>query len=95
MPPTIYIGFIMVPPSVEMKLRQRRGLTGRDVRETFEWPAVPVATRWHWHDEHGRRVIAIGDSSHGLLKAILQPVDVRGGTWRLRTCVIAGRADRV
>ena len=90
----LYLGFIEVPPSVEVKLRERRGITGRDVRDAFEWPAVPRRVVWHDDPKHGRRVIALADSPHGVLKAILQPVDVRDGHWRLRTCVVAGRADR-
>jgi hypothetical protein len=90
----VYIGFIEVPPTIERKLRERRGLTGREVRDAFEWPSRPAKAYWHYNPDHGRRVIAIASSTKGTLKAILQPVDPVQGTWRLRTCVIAGRGDR-
>lgn len=94
MPLPIYIGYVEVPDSIEGKLRTRRGITGAEVRAAVEWPARPLKAYWHWHPDHGRRVIAIAASERGVLKVILQPVDQAAGTWRLRTCVIAGRPDR-
>src|SRR4051794_3281972 len=88
----VYVGQIIVPPSVEMKLRMRRGLTGAEVRATFEYPARPLRAVWHDDPQHGRRLIMTGIRGPDLLKAILTPVDASDGTWVLRTCLKSGRA---
>lgn len=82
----------MVPDSVEVKLRNRRGLTGDQIRAACEWPARPLRAAWHDHPEHGRRLIVhVEDEQRRLLKVVLQPIDVVDGTWRLRTAVVAVR----
>ncbi len=89
--PSIYIGLVLVDPSVEWKLRMRRnGLTGDEVRAAVQWPAVSLDARWQDHAEHGRRLLLLAESDRGLLKVILQPVDITDGTWRLRTAMLAG-----
>ena len=88
----VWIGYIDVPPSVETKIRTRRGVTGEQVRAAFEWPAVPLRAVWHDHPEHGRRlIVVIRDEQGRLLKAVLQPVDIPDGTWRLRTVLVGGQ----
>jgi hypothetical protein len=88
----VWIGHIMVPHSVELKIRSRRGLTGAQVRAACEWPAEPIQAAWHDHPEYGRRLIVyVYDEQHRLLKVVLQPIDPADGSWRLRTAVVATR----
>lgn len=85
---SVYIGLIIVDPSIETKLRtQRNGLTGAEVRAAFQWPAIVDAV-WHDHPEHGKRLIAKARTERGLLQAILLPVDETDGTWVLKTCLV-------
>lgn len=85
----VWIGYIEVPPSVETKIRTRRGVTGKQVRAACEWPAVPLRAGWHEHPEHGRRLLVVTRDEQGrMLRVILQPVDVADGTWRLRTVLV-------
>jgi hypothetical protein len=85
----VWIGYIDVPPSVETKIRTRRGVTGDQVRQACQWPAAPLRAAWHDHPEHGRRLIVFARDEQGrLLKVVLQPVDIADGTWRLRTAIV-------
>ena len=85
----VWIGYIEVPPSVEMKIRNRRGVTGDQVRAACQWPAVPLRAAWDDHPDYGRRLIVFARDEQGrLLKVVLQPVDIPDGTWRLRTVVV-------
>jgi hypothetical protein len=87
-----WITHVVVSEAVETKIRSRRGLTGAQVRAACEWPAAPVKAAWDDHREYGRRLIVLAvDEQNRLLKVVLQPVDPEGGTWRLRTAVIATR----
>jgi hypothetical protein len=89
----VWIGYIEVPPSVEQKIRTRRGVTGDQVRAACQWPAIPLSAVWHDHPDHGRRLIVLTrDEQQRLLKVILQPVDIADGTWRLRTVIVATRS---
>jgi len=89
--PTFWIGYIEVPPSIESKIRSRRGVTGDQVRAACQWPAVPLRVGWHDHPDHGRRLLVVAHDEQGrLLRVILQPVDVNDGTWRLRTVLVGG-----
>jgi hypothetical protein len=88
----VWIGYIEVTPSIETKIRTRRGVTGDQVRAACQWPAVPIRAVWHVDPEHGRRLIVIvRDEQQRLLKVILQPVDIAEGTWRLRTVLVGTR----
>jgi hypothetical protein len=88
----VWIGYIEVPPSVETKIRTRRGVTGDQVRAACQWPATPLRAIWHDHPEHGRRLIVlVRDEQQRLLKVVLQSVDIPDGTWRLRTVVVASQ----
>lgn len=86
----VWIGRVYVADSVDTKLRNRRGLTGEQVRAACEWPAVPVRAAWHEDPDHGRRLIVfVRDEQRRLLKVVLQPIDPEDGTWSLRTAVLA------
>jgi hypothetical protein len=86
----VWIGRVLVPTSVEIKLRTRRGITGAEVRAACEWPAQPLRAGYHDDPEHGRRLIVYTrDEQNRLLKVVLQPVDPEDGTWRLRTAVVS------
>ena len=86
----VWIGRVIVPPSVEVKLRMRRGITGDEVRAACEWPAQPLRAGHHDDPEHGRRLIVYArDEQNRVLKVVLQPVDPEDGTWRLRTAVVS------
>ncbi len=84
-----WIGYIEVPPSVEAKIRTRRGVTGDQVRAACQWPAVPLRIGWNEHPEHGRRLLVVARDEQGrMLRVILQPVDEAAGTRRLRTVLV-------
>ena len=86
----VWIGYVHVAESVEVKFRNRRGLTGAQVRAACEWPARPLRAAWHDHPVHGRRlVLVVRDEQRRLLKVVLQPLDADDGTWTLRTAVLA------
>ncbi|HEY6749198.1 MAG TPA: hypothetical protein VI357_26210 [Mycobacteriales bacterium] len=79
-----------VADSVDTKLRNRRGVTGEQVRAACEWPAMPVRAAWHDHPDHGRRLILLVRDEQGRsLKVVLQPIDPEDGTCSLRTAVLA------
>jgi hypothetical protein len=81
----VYIGYVDIPSSVEMKIREKHQVTGDEVREAVQWPARAQAG-WEDHPEHGLRVLALGQSYAGrVILVVLQPVDPTDGYWRLRT----------
>jgi hypothetical protein len=61
----VWIGYVEVPPSVETKIRARRGVTGDQVRAACQWPAVPWQAVWHDHPEHGRRLLVVARDEQG------------------------------
>lgn len=81
-----HIGWIYIDPSIEFKIRHKSpSLTGEEVREALLWPAS-ARSQWEEHDVHGRRLIAMGETSTGrVILAALTPVDAQDGTWSLRT----------
>lgn len=83
---SIYIGLVIVDPSIEDKLRHKTpSLTGAEVREALQYPSDALAA---WEDDpvHGERVIAEGSTASGrVILAALHPVDVSDGTWALKT----------
>lgn len=84
MSPKIYIGFVVIDPSIAAKIRAR-GVTEAEVREAVQWPATSRSV-WEDHPKHGKRVVAFGTSSAGRrILAWLHPVDPEDGTWSLRT----------
>ena len=83
---------MLVPDAVEVKLRNRRGLTGQQIRAACEWPARPERAVWDVSPVHGRRlVLIVKDEQRRLLRVVLQPIDEDEGTWRLRTAFVARR----
>jgi hypothetical protein len=80
---SVYIGWVEISPAMAEKLQSKHGVTPDDVRDAC---SLPIRPRWNNHPKHGYRLLLTGRTRHGtLLKVILQPVDVRDGTWRLRT----------
>jgi hypothetical protein len=80
-----WIADINISPAMEAKIRSLRGVTGDQVREACIPDAYDRAG-WHWHPEHGRRLLVECRTSDNVrLKVILQPVDASEGLWRLRT----------
>lgn len=70
---------------MEHKIRTRRFVTGDQVREACI-PDAYKSARWHWHPEHGTRLLVVCQTSENVrLKVILQPVNAADGVWRLRT----------
>lgn len=83
---SIYLGFLIIDPTVEDKLRHKTpALTGDEVREALQAPAAAHAA-WEDHPVHGLRVIANGVTASGRpILAALEPVDVNDGTWAVKT----------
>ena len=83
----VYIGLIMISPATEVKIQSKHGITPDEVREAC---SAPIASGWHTDQVKGRRLLLTGRTAGGrLLKVVLQPVDVRDGTWSLRTALVA------
>ena len=89
-----YIGYVEISDKMQEKLITRRGLTCEDVRDACQAPNRYRRAAWHVHPDYGRRLIVFGLTGNGrLLKIILQPVDERDGTWRLRTALAATKGE--
>lgn len=85
---SVYIGRVEISPAMAEKLQSKHGLTPDDVRDAC---SAPIRPGWQDHPQHGRRLLLTGFTRQGtLLKVILQAVDPRDGTWRLRTAFRAG-----
>jgi hypothetical protein len=94
-PKRFWIAEIRISEAMETKIRERRFVTGDEVREACI-PDAYERAGWHDHPEHGRRLLVVGRTAQGKrLKIILQPVNVDEGIWRLRTVLLpsAGKAD--
>ena len=87
MPRTFWIAEIRINAGVERKLRERRFITGDQVR------AACVPDRYEragWDDDpvHGRRLLVVATTDQNVrLKIVLEPVDAVEGIWRLRTAM--------
>jgi hypothetical protein len=80
-----WIADLRISEAIELKLRERRGLTGETVRLACMPDAYDDA-RWEDHPIHGMRLLVTCRTLSGdRLKVILQPVDIDEGIWRLRT----------
>lgn len=87
----MWIGEILIPDSIEAKLRTRRGMTGMQVRGACV-PDGYESARWENHPEHGMRLLVLARHEDGRkLKVILEPVDLDLGVWRLRTVLVTMR----
>lgn len=84
---TFYVGEIQISPAVAQKIQAKHGVTPDEVRELY---GLTVPGAWHYDPERGHRLYVRFRASTGQnLKIVLQPVDVPGGTWRLRTAIAA------
>jgi hypothetical protein len=87
-PERFWIAEIQISEEMETKIRERRFVTGNEVREACI-PDTYDRAGWDDHPEHGRRLLVTGRTAQGRkLKIILQPIDVREGIWRLRTVLV-------
>jgi hypothetical protein len=85
-----YVAEIQISPAMAQKIQSKHGVTPDEVRELY---TKTVPGQWIHDPERGRRLLVIFRTSAGrTLKIVLQPVDVAGGTWRLRTAIVARRA---
>lgn len=83
--PAVYIGDVVIDPSVAAKINTKHQLTEADVREALLSPAC-VVPRWDDHPVHGLRLIVKATTSAGRpILAWLEPVDAADGTWALRS----------
>jgi hypothetical protein len=84
--PFVYIGEIQISQAVAVKIQLKHGISPEEVRELLT-KVVPGS--WVYDPARGRRLYVVFRSSAGrTLKIVLQPVDVAGGTWRLRTAIV-------
>jgi hypothetical protein len=82
-----YIGVIVCSSRVLEKINSKHGVSIDEVRDAFQWPATPARASWV-EDHRGRRLAVEGFTARGRrIRAVLYPVDVTQGTWRLGTAV--------
>lgn len=85
MPKPFWIAEIQISEEMESKIRSRRFVTGDQLREACI-PDAYERAGWHYHPEHGRRLLVVCRTSDNVgRKVILQPIDLSEGIWRLRT----------
>jgi uncharacterized DUF497 family protein len=85
----IYIGLVVVDPSVVQKLHEKHGITVADVQEALQWPARAEAVVDD-DPEHGWRVLAYGTTADGreVFGVLLPEPDhdwERAETWRIKS----------
>jgi hypothetical protein len=82
-----YIAVIVCSARVLEKINSKHGVSIDEVRDAFQWPATPTRASWVL-DHRGRRLAVEGFAARGrVVRAVLYPVDVAQGTWRLGTAV--------
>lgn len=80
-----YFVQIEISPWVELKLNRKHGISGNEIKMTLIY-GNDYATKWESHGVHGLRLIARGNLRSGRkFMAILQPINLNDGLWRLRT----------
>jgi hypothetical protein len=80
-----WLGWIVVPPDIEDKLRTKHRLTSAHVREAVCWGAHDVAA-WEDHPVYGVRLVVSGTTVEtGPIIVYLRPVDAEDGTWECLT----------
>ncbi len=60
----IYIGMLIVDPTVLDKLNRKHSVTEAEVREAFQWPASVDAV-FEDHPEHGARWVGLATLASG------------------------------
>ncbi|WP_395726953.1 hypothetical protein [Nakamurella sp.] len=84
-----YFAALVISPAVATKIQSKHGVTPDEVREALD---NYERARWHYSDEHGLRLLVIGQTSRGrTIKIVLQPVHGSQGDWRLRTAMPSSR----
>lgn len=85
-----YIGYIEISDAMAEKITSKHQITPEEVRDACQSPNRYRCATWNIHPEYGRRLYVLGETRTGRqIKVILQPVDGRDGTWRLRTALAA------
>jgi uncharacterized DUF497 family protein len=84
---SLYIAVIVCSARVQEKINSKHGVSIHEVRDAFQWPSKPARASWV-EDHRGRRLAVEGATAGGrVIRAVLYPVDVEQGTWRLGTAV--------
>ncbi|GAA2701870.1 hypothetical protein Apa02nite_100410 [Actinoplanes palleronii] len=81
----VYIAEIHISAPTERKINTKHYVTSDEVREALVL-RKDVEAAWDDHPQHGRRVVALGQTAAGRpILAVLQEVDPSDGVWNLRT----------
>jgi hypothetical protein len=80
----LWIAEIRISEAVEDKLSTKHNLSGAIIRAVCV-PRQYDAAAWEDHPEHGERLVVQAHDEFGMIRVVLQPVDVTEGIWRLRT----------
>jgi hypothetical protein len=98
----VVVAELIIPPEVEVKIRQKHNLTGQEVREALLYARDAVA-KWVEDDVYGRRLMVRGSTYLGRpVIAYMKPRnpdDENEGTFILRTAMTidgpgSGRGER-
>lgn len=80
-----WLGWVVIPPEIETKLRIEHWLTPGQVREAICWGAHDQAS-WEEHPVYGERLVVRGTTVEtGPIVAYLRPLDPEDGTWECLT----------
>lgn len=85
----IYIGLVLVDPSVVDKLNRKHNVTEAEVKEALQWPAR-IRGGWEEDPEHGKRWVTIATVASGreMLAALLPSpawADEQAETWVVKS----------
>src|SRR5215471_11601602 len=77
-----------------MKIRNRRGVTGDQVRAACQWPAVPLRAAWDDHPDYGRRLIVFARDEQGRLLKVRGRTPCRRASSSTGMCSLVGQFGR-
>ncbi len=84
----VYIAHIDCSQEVLAKINSKHGVTIDEVRQVCLYPSRPRRAAWAWDSRRGSRLVVEGVTRSGrIVRAVLYPVDLADGTWRLGTAV--------
>jgi hypothetical protein len=89
LPVAIYIGQVIIDPSIVAKLNTKHQVTQDELREALQWPASVHVAR-EVHPEHGPRWIAVArtGASREIIATLLPAPEWEGDaadTWVVKT----------